>query len=90
MLESYDCTIDMFLTEYSDGTVQKRGQHMHGHDYPSKQKKGNDGKLVINTPPSLERIHQMLKERVPIEEIDPDLIPISKTESDSESEMDDG
>ena len=32
--ENYDHAIELFLTEYSDGTVRKRARHA----YPSKQK----------------------------------------------------
>jgi hypothetical protein len=82
-LESYNHAIDLFLTEYPDGSVQKQGRHVDGHSYPTKRKKGNNGNSVHK------RIHKLVGEGVSIEEIDPNLIPLSKSESECESEPDD-
>ena len=87
-LESYNHAIDLFLTEYPDGTVRKLGQHVDGHAYPAKWKKGNNGNSVPITLPSLERIHKLLGEGVSIEEIDPNLIPLSESEGESETDDD--
>jgi hypothetical protein len=88
-LESYNHTIDLFLTEYPDGTVRKLGGHVDGHAYPAKRKKGNNGNPM--TLPSLERIHELLGEGISFEEINPNLIPLSESESEGEgkSETDD-
>ena len=37
--ENYDHAIELFLTEYPDGTVRKLTRHLDGHAYPSKRKK---------------------------------------------------
>lgn len=91
-LESYDNAIDLFLTEYPDGTVRKQGRHLDGHAYPAKRKKRNDGNSVTIPHPSLERINELLREGASIEKIDPNLIPLSvfESESEGESETDDG
>ena len=33
--EQYSDAVDMFLSEYPDGTVRKRKRHLQGHKYPS-------------------------------------------------------
>ena len=38
-IEQYDHAIDLFLTEYPDGTVRKRRRQLDGHNYLSKRKK---------------------------------------------------
>ena len=45
----YDHAIELFLSEYPNGDVRKRGRHLDGHNYPEKQKScGQRKKLSVN------------------------------------------
>ena len=83
-LDSYSHAIDLFLTEYPDGTIRKAGRHVDGHAYPAKRNKANNGNSI--TPPSLQRIYELLGEGVSIEDINPNLIPLSDSGSEDEYE----
>ena len=37
-IETYDHAINLFLTEFPDGTVRKRPSHVDGHNYSKKRK----------------------------------------------------
>ena len=76
--QNFDHAIQLFLTEYPDGSVRKRPRHLNGHNYPT-QRKGL-GRSINE--PSLERIKELLKQGEPIELIDPEDIPISDESSD--------
>ena len=36
-IETYDYAINLFLTEFPDGTVRKHPHHVDGHNYSKKQ-----------------------------------------------------
>ena len=77
--KSYNKAINLFLTKYPDGTVHKRARHADGHEYPAKRKKATPTgtTIEITVKPSLTHIHQLLQDGKPIENIDPELIPLS-------------
>ena len=82
--ERYDHAIQLFLSQYPDGTVRKRKRRVDGHTYPSERKKKvNENQLL-----SLDRISQLLERKEPIENIDLELISSSDEESSSDSDID--
>ena len=80
--ERYDHAIELFLTQYPDGTVRKRRRHIEGHNYPIQRKTTGKG----NQLPSLDRISEILSKGEPIENIDLALISSSDEASSSESD----
>ena len=48
-IEMYDHAIDLFLTEFPDGTVRKRPRHADEHNYCKKQ---NESASTSNETPS--------------------------------------
>ena len=45
----YDHAIELFLSEYPNGDVRKRGRHLDGHNYPEKRKsRGQKKKLSVD------------------------------------------
>ena len=55
-IETFNHAIDLFLTEFSDGTVRKRPHHVDGHNYCKKQnvneKEQNESASTSNETPS--------------------------------------
>ena len=45
----YDHAIELFLSEYPNGDVRKRGRHLDGHYYPKKRRsRGQKKRLSVN------------------------------------------
>ena len=55
-IETYDYAINLFLTEFLDGTVRKHPHHVDGHNYSKKQnvneKEQNESASTSNETPS--------------------------------------
>ena len=81
--ERYDHAIELFLSQYPDGTVRKRKRHVDGHTYPSERKKVNQNEL-----PSLIEFRNFLDREESIKNIDLELISSSEEESSSDFETD--
>ena len=75
-IEQYDHAVDLFLTEYPDGTLRKKQRQQDGRNYPSKRKKATN---VQSEPSSLTEINEALQQATAIDKID--LVDISSSDS---------
>ena len=88
-IENCNHAIELFLSIHPNGDFRKQPRHVNDIDYlKNKQGKKNTGNQPNKKFPSLEHIHQLLKEGTAIENIDPKLIPSSDEEDSNESSDD--
>ena len=85
-IEQYDHAIDLFLTEYPDGTVRKKRRQPDRHNYPPKRKKATN---VQSKPSSLTEIYEALQQatidKISLK-IDQENIDVSESENYSNVE----
>ena len=75
-IEQYDHALDLFFTEYPDGTARKKQRQPDGHNIPSKRKKATNAQ---SKPSSLTEINEALQQATTIDKID--VVDISSSDS---------
>ena len=76
-IEQYDHAIDLFLTEYPDGTARKKRRQPDRDNYPLKRKKVTN---LLSKPSSLTEINEALQQATTIDKID--IVDISSSDSE--------
>ena len=66
-IEQYDHALDLFFTDYPDGTARKKQRQPDGHNIPSKRKKATNAQ---SKPSSLTEINEALQQATTIDKID--------------------
>ena len=75
-IKQYDHAIDLFLTEYPDGTARKKRRQPDGHNHSSERKKATNVQSKLS---SLTEINEALQQAI-IDKID--LVDISSSDSE--------
>ena len=82
----YDHAIELFLSEYPNGDVRKRGRHLDGHNYPEKRKsRGQKKKLSVN----VDLLHETISSSEEEEERNIENININEISDEEWSDSDD-
>ena len=82
----YDHAIELFLSEYPNGDVRKRGRHLDGHSYPEKRKsRGQKKKLSVN----VDLLHETISSSEEEEERNIENININEISDEEWSDSDD-
>ena len=82
----YDHAIELFLSEYPNGDVRKRGRHLDGHSYPEKRKsRGQKKKLSVN----VDLLHETISSAEEEEERNIENININEISDEEWSDSDD-